>query len=385
MSKLHQTMDDDAWINNELSRIATAQRVKDTELTATSLLRQTTTTTAASYLDLFDVQLTAPCSTLREVYPLLPGLHHPSQLVDTNIVASPFSTMGAAETSVYDQQESTLVNGKSGREGGVSTSLDFLPGGMKQATLSTALAAPETDLSIALTSADRHVLSSSTGTTTAAAALSDEEKKTLIQEGGRAPGLEYGLTLEDERNYFLGQGLSGANLTGTSTHDMLKGTRNNPDLLGQYTGAVEDPEFRHQVQSKLRDGRGISKTKQNTNTVAFTNIFADVDEEHYLLGGSSSDEDSSEEEDGAGSNADQNRTNEDNASAKAIVVASEIVLDQKEQNNEGKEDEEDEDAAIDALLIESQTRLSSTQLTRKRKLKWARTDDVSVSFPSLFK
>jgi hypothetical protein len=376
---MHAMDDDHEWINNELSRIATAQRVKDTELTATSLLSQTTTTTAASYLDLFDVQLTAPCSTLREVYPLLPGLHHPSQLVDTNIVASPFSTMGAAETSVYDQQESTLVNGKSGREGGVSTSLDFLPGGMKQATPKCV------DFTIALTSADRHVLSSSTGTTTAAAALSDEEKKTLIQEGGRAPGLEYGLTLEDERNYFLGQGLSGANLTGTSTHDMLKGTRNNPDLLGQYTGAVEDPEFRHQVQSKLRDGRGISKTKQNTNTVAFTNIFADVDEEHYLLGGSSSDEDSSEEEDGAGGNADQNRTNEDNASAKAIVVASEIVLDQKEQNNEGKEDEEDEDAAIDALLIESQTRLSSTQLTRKRKLKWARTDDVSVSFPSLFK
>jgi antiviral helicase SKI2 len=279
-----------------------------------------------------------------------------------NIVGNPNTTVGAGETSVYDQQKSTLQNGKSGREGGVSTTLDFLPGGMNnQATSSTALSLENNSLE--LSSTDHLALST----------VVDDSAKEMLAQGGRAPGLDSSMTFEDERTYLTG----GRALR--RKEETLEATRNPPELLGHFNGAVTDPAFNQQVSAKLRDGHGKNNANRVSNTVAFANIFADVDEEHYLLGGSS-EEDSSDDDDNNGRDDDNNGFKDtDKAHTNAAQDASPKTDDTKDLVTSNKDIDDIDD--IETLIAESQIRLSTKRDPRKpKRFSWARTDSVPGNF-----
>ena len=363
--------EDEEWLFNELLQINEHQQNLSNNLTS-QLLRSPlhVSKTSTSFLNLFDVQLTAPTHTLKKVYPLLPDMNSAPGIVDINVVSSPFKISGVAESSVYDQQKSTLQNGKSGREGGVSTALDFLPGGMKQATVSTVLGSSDAGSnSTRLLPEDHLILSCYSSHSTV---LGDDDKKKLLLVGGRAPGLLKGLTLEDEKLYLSGKSINIA--SETTTDDMLEGTKNQPDLLGQFNGAINDEEFNTTVRSKLRDARGMNNINKNSNAIAFTNIFADadIDEEHYLLG-SSSDEDSSDDEDRSSSSSSSSSNCDEEKQNDNLATTTDISLEEEKFDR----DNSTEDQEIDALIFESQLKLSSAPIKQQRKYKWARTDLVS--------
>ena len=379
-------MTDEDWLDAELAKHDAQRQANNVQLVS-NLLRPTSTVSksSTSFSTLYDVQLTAPTHALCEVFPFLPATTtsssspQVSHVIDANVIASATATSGAAETSAYDQQKSTLQNGKSGREGGVSTSLDFLPGGMKQATESTALTTPQPSTTD-LTPADLLALSSQP--------LDDVAKETLANDG-RVPGLDHGMTLDDERTYFMSGGQQQQQqqqqaASKEETDDLLAGTRNNPELLGQYNGAVLDPDFHLQVSAQLRDGRGENKDQKTSDVVSFTNIFGDFDEEHYLLG-SSDDEDSSDDDGGGGdgngdNDSDHRLGNDDSTSTAAADTADTADTAADTTSVTLLVDDEEED--IEKLIELSRERLSTGKdpRTSKRKFTWARTESVPGNF-----
>ena len=346
-------MEDFTWLDAQLSQIQQT-RTTTTNNLANNLLRPPSDVSKTStFSHLFDAQITASSHALLEIFPLLPSIKS-TTIIDTNVVAT---TSGVGETSVYDQQKSTLQNGKSGREGGVSTTLDFLPGGMnQQATASTALLSTIPNTTTKLTATDRLALSTT---------LTDTAKETLAQEG-RAPGLDTSMTLNDEKA-FLTAGRAAA-----PEEEILEATCNAPDLLGQYNDAITDPNFNDQVHAKIRDGHGKSNANKATNTAAFANIFADIDEEHYLLG-DSSEEDSSDDDELDNEQKEQEKQQQEQQQEQE----NEIILDTATLTTTTPTDMDD----IETLIAESQLRLSTKRDPRnKKRLSWAKTASIPGNF-----
>jgi superfamily II DNA/RNA helicase len=283
----------------------------------------------------FDARLAAPTHEMRKIASVLPDRASPG------IVDVPLHTAGAGgggsgssayarELSAYDQQRSTLTSGKSGREGGVRTQLEFLPGGLARSVKQVAAAAAAGEAAaeagdpgaaagwevldeIALRDASSSS-SSSSSSTAAVPTMSDGDAQKLAA-AGVAPGLSKALSVEDVQAYLISL-RAGDNVTCDATvappdeftaaaaaaatapdddEDIDALNRNNPQLLGRYDGAIQDPEFHDSVRANLRwEGTKEAESRAG-DTASFSNIFADLDEEEYLLGDSSSGSDSDDD------------------------------------------------------------------------------------------
>ena len=366
--------DAEAWLDAEIGAVDAARAAEASRVSA-RMLGGRGGSTAAYSSAVFDARLSAATPEMHTVTAVLPGRPSPG-VVDVSL-----DTLGgvlaeenrgsacARELSVYDQQQSTLTSGKSGREGGVATQLEFLPGGlarsMKKVVTQLASAEPGavSEKHDSWTRLDEIALGDPLPS---ALTMSDSDAEKLAA-AGLAPGLSKGLSVKDVQKYLTSlhddkpvdgppKAAEDAFLDADTAADAGDGAlnRNSPQLLGRYNGAIQDPEFNESVRANLRWEGNKEAENRAGDTASFSNIFADLDEEEYLLGNSSSDSSSGSDDEHGVDDEDEDETR-DPGDVKVSVQAAPTERNEGESSSSEVNDLDE----ISALLLESQLKLQT--------------------------